>query len=315
MQITKEKIQTKYKYRFLWDTMLLTTMLLYSMSFFFYGGGEEKISYWRIIPLATITVWFVLFSLMTRRIYGSEIDADSKVQNFEITISEIRESVSSVSRTAEQLMSGIHDQQELVRSIGDELHSHLWLVNAGVDVASIPMIRFVPVRIYLPEYPSDRRMVNTLLHAIYEITEEVGFQKADEFPEQSGSWWKTLVLKTKKALTHKEVQDLLAKLERAADINYLDKPQAEANKAQAEGTSSLILALNSTSNACIQVGSLLLVKVTSSDGKACTIARTLSNKELKHLEENQAMLRNPEQILGWLQQTSKKQIPKSAKAT
>ena len=59
------------------------------------------------------------------------------------------------------------------------------------------------------------------------------------------------------------------------------------------------MSLKEIPEACIQVGSLLLVKITG-NGKTMVIARTLTAKELKLLEENQPMLGCPDRILEWL---------------
>jgi predicted HTH transcriptional regulator len=52
--------------------------------------------------------------------------------------------------------------------------------------------------------------------------------------------------------------------------------------------------------ACIQIGSLLMVKNTSDDGKSTLSVRTLTDLELKLLDKNQSMLQHPDKILEWL---------------
>ncbi|MBI2359085.1 MAG: hypothetical protein HYV04_09310, partial [Deltaproteobacteria bacterium] len=146
----------------------------------------------------------------------------------------------------------------------------------------------------------NRGVLRTLSDAVQQLADDVGLELADEFPEETGSWWKRVILRTKDAASHDEGRERLVKAERALEVTYLDKPQAEANKNQADAASSLINALAKTSHACIQVGSLLIVKATKADGESCVVARTLTPRELKKLEENQAILRRPEEILEWL---------------
>jgi hypothetical protein len=130
-----------------------------------------------------------------------------------------------------------------------------------------------------------------------------GFEKTAEFPSEQGSWWKQIFYRTKDAVSQKGVQKRLEKVERAVKANYLDKPQAEANAHQAVAVSSLINALKEIPNACIQVGSLLVVK-TGDDNKSIVLARTLTAEELKRLKENQSMLRHPDLILEWLNENN-----------
>src|ERR1041385_5794878 len=151
MGTTKEKAQIRFKFHNLIESFFLPMVML-SSSLLFFGEGKGISIYGRLIPLAVIIFWYFVY-LMTHGVQNPEMETDNKLQDIEVTVDTIRERLISVSEKAEQLLLGIRDQQELVRSIGDEFHSHLWLVNAGVDVASIPMIRFVPVRIYLSEHP------------------------------------------------------------------------------------------------------------------------------------------------------------------
>jgi hypothetical protein len=67
----------------------------------------------------------------------------------------------------------------------------------------------------------------------------------------------------------------------------------------AMAVSSLVDALKDVPQACLHVGSLLMVKTTGDDGKSTVSARTLTAVELRLLEENQPMLRYPDRILEW----------------
>jgi predicted HTH transcriptional regulator len=73
---------------------------------------------------------------------------------------------------------------------------------------------------------------------------------------------------------------------------------------QVEAVSSLVDALKEVPQACIQVGSLLMVKTTGDDGRSMVLARTLTALELRLLEANQPMLRYPDRILEWLNHSS-----------
>jgi hypothetical protein len=57
-----------------------------------------------------------------------------------------------------------------------------------------------------------------------------------------------------------------------------------------------MVSLNKLPHATIQIGSILLVKVTGEDGPQKAV-RTLSQSELVYLENNQGLLAMPEHIL------------------
>jgi hypothetical protein len=252
----------------------------------------------------------------TREIASSVLEGFRKQFESSIgkRIDELSKNLDSLRHRTEEISSRLTDHDISIRSVADDIHSYLWLVTVGADFAVVPMVRFLPVRIYLPLVP-ERRVLSQVVAAINALAGQIDLEMADEFPEESGSWWKRFVFKTKQFLTQKQVQERLEKAERALQANYLDKPQAEANKYQAEAASSLISALNGTSTACIQVGSLLVVKATAKSGECAVMARTLSPSELKLLEENQAMLKSPEQILDWLQKGQSNQLPSGANGT
>ena len=89
--------------------------------------------------------------------------------------------------------------------------------------------------------------------------------------------------------------------------DHIDRQwQAEANNLQADGAASLIAALSTTDDACIQLGTLLLIKATRA-GKHIVIARTLTFEELRQLERNQTLLREPEKLLQLLENADRRQ--------
>jgi hypothetical protein len=154
--------------------------------------------------------------------------------------------------------------------------------------------------LFLGDPVPDEASRKYVLSSLEDFLEIFQIERSSELPDESGSWWKRLLFRTKTLLTHDEVQDRFRKAEEALEAKYLDKPQAEANSLQAGAAAQLITALDSTHNACVQVGSLLLVKATDANGKCAVIARTLTSDELRRIEENQAILKRPEEILEWL---------------
>jgi hypothetical protein len=237
-----------------------------------------------------------------------ENDIDSQVQRFRIDsenlvsrrLRDVENRLTSVQEIHTRLESDNLNRNVQLELSKAEIQSYLWLLTTGADISTIDIKRYIPVRIYVSDpVPSDDELHNLII-ALDELSGLVGFEKTGEFPSEQGSWWKQIFYRTKDAVSQERVQKRLTKVEQAIQTNYLDKPQAEANAHQAAAVSSLVNALKDVPDACIQVGSLLMVKTTGVEGKPMVLARTLTAQELKLLEENQPMLRCPDRILEWL---------------
>lgn len=198
------------------------------------------------------------------------------------------------------------NEQSLAETAGD-LYDTIWLLSVGGSLADAHVRRTVPVRIYFSEGLSSAER-KSVMSALQNLLAPDGFELAYSLPDEEGSWWKRFLFRSKELLTNDEVTKRLQKAERAVEAKYLDKPQAEANNLQAGAAASLIGALAGTEKACIQVGSLLVVKATDTDGKSAVIARTLTQDELRELEENQSILREPQKILEFLESAGPKRI-------
>jgi hypothetical protein len=201
----------------------------------------------------------------------------------------------------EQFRQSARAQDDRATQIAADLHSYLWLASTGADVSQVETTRFVPVRMFVANPVPDDGSLDALVRAFLALAQPLGLDLAEDLPPRSGSWWKTLVLKTKAWMTQPEVQDVTAKAKAALELHYLDKPQAEANRLQAEGAAQVITALTAVPGPCaVQAGSLLVVKTDGVDGRASIVARTLSPMELRRLEENRSMLGRPCDLLPWL---------------
>lgn len=178
-----------------------------------------------------------------------------------------------------------------------------WFMESGKgeDALHLPLLRAIPVRIFIGDPVPPRPELEKIIQAVTAFVSGMGFQIGVALPEEKGSWWKSFFFRARKLLTSQEVQRRTAVAEAVLKAHMLDKPQAEANKAQAEGAAALISSLANVRNACVQAGTILIVKRTSPDGESLMWVRTLTINEVRALEENQGMLRRPDSILEWLQ--------------
>lgn len=177
-------------------------------------------------------------------------------------------------------------------------HEYIVAIGLGLNLDDVPLHRFIPVRVYLRE-PS-RGSVKRVSEAVNEALRNLDFDYADDFPAESGSWFKKWFAKSRDALTRPEVIERLQKGERALELEYLQRKQAEADRNQAEGAAALIKALDNESVAVCQIGSILLVKKTDEQGRSGVVTRTLTQAELIALEKQPSVLRSPEDVFEFL---------------
>ena len=165
-----------------------------------------------------------------------------------------------------------------------------------------PTQRAIPIRAYLSN-PTPEEIRSTE-NAIEIICNSIGFEIHIHFDPELASWFKRLIARSKDAITHDEVLKRLAKIERAVEVQQLEKPQAEADKARLEGAAKMLEAMGNN-NAAIQVGSVLIVKKHNPDGPGQIAVRTLTQTELAFLEQNQHYLQQPTEILRALEDLGK----------
>ncbi len=188
-------------------------------------------------------------------------------------------------------IESLKNKTELLQA---ETHSMLALQAMGIPDDQVKSQRFVPVRAYIDETPDGA--ITAISNAIKEVLSAYGFEVADEFPEIKGSWFKKWFVKSKDTLSRPEVTERLDKVERAIDLQVLNRPQADIDEKQSAAIANLIKALDNVPNAAIQSGSVLVVKLTTPNGSVIQ-ARTLSQDEMVQLENNQLLLQDPSKVL------------------
>jgi hypothetical protein len=152
----------------------------------------------------------------------------------------------------------------------------------------------VPLRAYLSDGSDD--IIDAISAAINKLINASGFEISDDFDAVIGSWYKKWFAKTTEVATQPEVVKRLEKIERALELKGLGQPQAEIDKKQAEATATLLKAVEKVPNTAIQVGSILLVKVSGPNGPVVQV-RTLSHRELIEIENNPNILVSPADVL------------------
>jgi hypothetical protein len=190
-----------------------------------------------------------------------------------------------------------------IDKVSDALKTLEWALSVGVLAGELKAERSIPVRIYISDNVASN-ITSPIIDSIISVLESLAFQKDIELPEESGSWWKRIWMKSKELATQEEIQERLIKIERIAETKLLDKPQAEANKDHAAAVATIMKSLENVNSACVQIGNILLVKHTSRNASAnksaksaSVMVRTLNAIEMRALERNQTLLRDPARII------------------
>ena len=180
-----------------------------------------------------------------------------------------------------------------------ETHSLLAIQALGLQSEKIKLTRYIPVRVYIDKTPVG--VIEEVSVAINGILSKNGLSVADEFPEIKASWFKKWFAKSKDLLTLLEIIELLKKFGVeislvASTINSTVIHTPEGNITQVKAIGELIKAIENVPNAALQVGPILLIKVTPVDGVPYISVRTLSQKQLVEIENNPLQLKNPSQF-------------------
>ena len=179
--------------------------------------------------------------------------------------------------------------------LNDSLYGFLVSGSLGLEQSAVPLPRFIPVRLYVSH--EDIKVATRIREAVQVLVESAGFAGQELLTSERGSWWYRWIAKSGEVLRQPEVMDRLEKLERAVELNLLHRPQAEADEKQANAAAKLIEALRATPNAVCQIGSVLVVKTTDPVHGERIATKTLTQKQMIAIEQNDLILRDPRAIL------------------
>lgn len=144
-------------------------------------------------------------------------------------------------------------------------------------------INLITVDAYLD---TDERVVaQQVLDALDDIAKLLGYEGPVEEQWLDGSIWRRAKATRKSGRTSDELRQRLVKLERAIELRYVEARQAETDAKMSEAVDRLIKRLHDVPQACLRVGSILIVKYHDDrDGTPVLLTRSLSQLEIRALE-------------------------------
>lgn len=163
----------------------------------------------------------------------------------------------------------------------DELSQSKPLAELGVDV-------------YLAT--DNQQEIEQVFSAVEELVDLLGYGHSAIVGEFRGSIFRKMKAVSRETLTSRELRDRLIKVERAIELNYLDAKQADVDGKEAEAVSKLVGALENVPEACVRLGSILLIKYHAGTGPII-VTRNLSQIELRAMERFPEIQTKPSNVL------------------
>lgn len=135
-----------------------------------------------------------------------------------------------------------------------------------------------------------------VLSALDHMASVLGFERPEWEQLQRGSWWRRAKAALGRAVASEELATRLIKVERAIEVATLDRQQAEVDVRSAEAVAQLLAALQDVPQACLRVGSIMIVKYPGDSGPI-VLSRNLSQLEIAALERFPEIQKKPRQAL------------------
>jgi hypothetical protein len=130
----------------------------------------------------------------------------------------------------------------------------------------------------------DEVAARRVIDAAQALAATLGYEGAINERTHHGSIWRRAKAVLKQGANSSEVRERLTKIERAIELRFLDPRQSQVDTAEAQAFSALLGSLSDIPQACVAMGSILLIKYNTAHGPV-VLSRCLSQLELRALEK------------------------------
>lgn len=157
-----------------------------------------------------------------------------------------------------------------------------------------PKQTHIDVEIYLDTEEDD--LAERAFRAVDYLLQFLGLSEPLDVEISRGSIWRRAYARIQGGLGSDELHLRLIKIERAIELAQIDGRQADVDAKEASAVSQLLESLSEIPQACVRVGSLLLIKYTESTG-AVVLSRSLTQAEMHALERFPEIQTKPREVL------------------
>jgi hypothetical protein len=232
--------------------------------------------------------------------YDWPLDADTAKDFEDLTRELERYFLRAASRIDDPYFDGQwSDWQERWRSVAREgVRPDLRLIAAAaagsaLDLEVRPISELLAeITIYLDVFDNDA--VARVEGACFALSGLLGYDGFELIEYHRASIWERLRGKTNEAASSDVVRRHASEIDQALSNLIVGKQQVEVDGQAAEVIATLTASVSDVANACIRAGSVMLVKFTPpGSDQASLLIRSLSPLELRALEQNPGIQRDP----------------------
>jgi hypothetical protein len=135
----------------------------------------------------------------------------------------------------------------------------------------------------------------SLRDAVVELLNVAGFDILELSEPVLGSWFQRLSLRRRDSGAMEKLSQLAGKLERAAELKYIEVPRSETDEREAKAIALLADALADMDEVVIRTSHVLFVKT---DGRL--VSWVLTENQIRMLGENPQLMRSPHDLMAAL---------------
>lgn len=132
--------------------------------------------------------------------------------------------------------------------------------------------------------------------ALDQLADVLGYEPPETEETRTGSIYRRARSAVRRVFTSEELASRLVAVERALELRHLDGRQADVDSKEAGAVAQLLKSLEEIPEACLQVGSILLIKVADATGPVLLV-RTLSPVEVRTLQRFPEIQMRPSEVL------------------
>ena len=100
-------------------------------------------------------------------------------------VAEIGSAASAARAESEAIAAGVEATSAGLAQVTHELHTYLWMVSVGADLASARMTRFIPARLYVTDPLPDADRLESIVSSLNEFVRHAGLARAEELPDNA----------------------------------------------------------------------------------------------------------------------------------
>jgi hypothetical protein len=138
-----------------------------------------------------------------------------------------------------------------------------------------------------------------ILSSVDSLVAALGFDGPFDVEMRSGSIFRRSIARLKRGLKAADVPSQMAKFERAVELAQVDRRQADVDDKLASAAGRLLDSLKDVPEACVRVGSILIVKYQGPRGQH-VLVRTMSSIEVQAWERFPGIQADPRSALTML---------------